>query len=479
MTVDTKAPYKARVNEALSDEHLRTALDRATERLTVNRTLAMDTSDAERLRNEVHAVRRRAVTNMPDLLEELERNLRANGCHVHWARDAAEATNIVRSIAADHGVRRVVKSKSMTTEEIGLNEALQKASIDVVETDLGEYIIQLANEPPSHIIAPVIHKTAEDISELFQQELDMPPTDDPAKMCDAARHALREEFLNADMGISGCNFAIAETGTVCIITNEGNGRMTTSMPPVYVAIAGIEKVVPTVEDAVLLWQAAARNATGQEVSVYFSMSSGPRGAGHADGPEEMHVILLDSGRSRVLERGYGDALLCIRCAACLNVCPVYREIGGHSYGATAYSGPIGAVITPLLSHYITTHEELPFASSLCGACRDVCPAKIDLPRLLLDLRSDLTEQHSSSRLERLAMSGFRKTMKEPGRYRRLALVGRWLTRGFSLSKSGDIVKLPPPLNVWTKTRVFPKLAARSFRQLWTKRKRRRSVGEPK
>jgi L-lactate dehydrogenase complex protein LldF len=479
MTVDTKAPYKNRVGEALADERLHTALDRATNRLRGNRAAAMEAIDAERLRSETNAVRQRAVSNLPDLLEELEENLIANGCHVHWARDAAEANQVVCKIAVEHNVRRVVKSKSMTTEEIGLNGALEQAGLHVVETDLGEYIIQLANEPPSHIIAPVIHKRAEDISELFQRELGMEPTDEPAKMCGAARKALRKEFLNADMGISGCNFAIAETGTICVITNEGNGRMTTSMPPVYVAVAGIEKVIPKVEDAFLLWQAAARNATGQPASVYFSMSSGPRREEHPDGPNEMHVVLVDNGRSRVLERGYGDALLCVRCGACLNVCPVYREIGGHSYGATAYSGPIGAVVTPLLSHYLETHEELPFASSLCGACRDVCPAKIDLPRLLLDLRSELTEQATGPSVERLAMSRLSKAMQTPTGYRILTRLARWLMRLFSLRKGGDISKLPPPLNVWTKTRVFPKFAAKSFRQRWSKRQDRRSAGEAK
>jgi len=474
MSVDTKAPYRVRVDNALADEHLHTALDRATNRLRVNRTEAMEAIDADRLRNETHAVRKRVVSNLPSLLEELEANLVANGCQVYWARDADEATSIVRRIAAKRSVRKVVKSKSMTTEEIGLNGALEQAGIRVVETDLGEYIIQLANEPPSHIIAPVIHKRAEDISELFQRELGMEPTNDPAKMCAAARKTLREDFLGADMGISGCNFAIAETGTICVITNEGNGRMTTSMPPVYVAIAGIEKVIPTVEDAFLLWQAAARNATGQEASVYFSISSGPRREGHPDGPDEMHVVLVDNGRSRVLERGYGDALLCIRCGACLNVCPVYREIGGHSYGLTAYSGPIGSVITPLLSHFLTTHEELPFASSLCGACRDVCPAMIDLPRLLLDLRSDLTEQNAGPRFERLAMSGFRRAVQTPGRYESLTRLARWITSAASLSKGRDLTKLPPPLGKWTRTRVFPKFAAKSFRRLW----RRRRIGRP-
>ena len=469
MKVDTTAPYKKRVQSALDDAHLHTALDRATNRLRANRATSMAAVDAERMRAEANEVRIRAVSNLPSLLEQLERNLVANGCKVHWARDAAEANQIVRRIASERGVRKAVKSKSMTTEEIGLNDALEQADIDVIETDLGEYIIQLAGEPPSHIIAPVIHKRAEDISELFQRELGMEPTDDPARMCAAARQALRDEFLNAEMGISGCNFAVAETGTICVITNEGNGRMTTSMPPVYVAIAGIEKVIPRVEDAFLLWQAAARNATGQPASVYFSMSSGPRREGHPDGPEEMHVVLLDNGRSRVLERGYGDALLCIRCGACLNVCPVYREIGGHSYGETAYSGPIGAVITPLLSHYLSTHGELPFASSLCGACREVCPAKIDLPQLLLDLRSELSVSESAPLLERWGISAFRSAMETPGRYRAATRVAGWLTRVLS-------AKLPPPFNGWTKSRTFPRFAPKTFQKRWRKRAGEKSNG---
>ncbi len=469
MKVDSNAPYKTRVNTALADDHLHTALDRATTRLRGNRAQAIAVIDSERLREETNAVRRRAVSNLPDLLEELEANLVANGCQVHWARDATEANQIIQKIAADRSVNKVVKSKSMTTEEIGLNDALEQAGLAVVETDLGEYIIQLAGEPPSHIIAPVIHKRAEDISELFQHELGMAPTDDPAVMCAAAREALREEFLSADMGVSGCNFAIAETGTICVITNEGNGRMTTSMPPVYVAVAGIEKVIPKVEDAFLLWQAAARNATGQPASVYFSVNSGPRSAGFPDGPEEMHVVLVDNGRSRVLERGYGDALLCVRCGACLNVCPVYREIGGHSYGATAYSGPIGSVITPLLSHYLETHEELPFASLLCGACREVCPAKIDLPRLLLDLRSDLVARKKGQSIESLAMARFSSVMQTHNRYRRHTWLTRWLMRLLP-------TRILPPFSAWTKTREFPSFARRPFRQWWSEQKSQRSDG---
>ncbi|MCH7474778.1 MAG: iron-sulfur cluster-binding protein [Gemmatimonadetes bacterium] len=469
--LDVHAPFESRVTQALADDHLRTALDRATTRLAERRDLAVAAVDNPALRHEVRAIRQFAITHLPDMLQQLETNLIANGCQVHWARNAAEANDIVRDIARQHGVRRVVKSKSMLTEEIGLNEALETDGIEVVETDLGEYIIQLAHEPPSHILAPVIHKRAEDISDLFQRELGMPPTTDPGVMCATARQELRRKFLQADMGISGGNFAIAETGTICIITNEGNGRMVTSMPRVHVAVVGIEKVVPRVEDAFLLWQATTRNATGQAVSVYFAMCSGPRRPDHADGPQEMHVVLLDNGRSRIIDRGYPDVLLCIRCGACVDVCPVYREIGGHAYGATAYSGPIGAVLTPLLADDPTSVCELPFASSLCGACGEVCPAEIDLPRILLDLRSDMVNAGTSSVLERVAFTSYATGMQKPWRYRALVVVARWATKLLPRNGTGGggLTKLLPPLNAWMRTRVFPRFARRSFRRLWRKR----------
>jgi len=470
MRVDVNAAFATRVSQALADEHLHIALERATSRLAGKRAQAMAVVDAPRIRNEARAIKETAIANLPDLLEELEANLIANGCKVHWAADAREAQDLVTAIARDSGARCVVKSKSMVTEEIRLNEALQQSGIEVVETDLGEYIIQLAHEPPSHITAPVVHKRAEDISELFQRELGMEPTTDPERMCAAARERLRQHFLRADMGISGCNFAIAETGSICIITNEGNGRMVTSMPPVYVAVVGIEKVVPRIEHAILLWQAVSRSATGQTTSVYFSLSSGPRRAGHIDGPNEMHVILLDNGRSRILERGYADALLCVRCGACLNACPVYREIGGHAYGDTSYSGPIGAVVTPLLADDPTSAKELPFASSLCNVCRDVCPIKIDLPRLLLDLRSEMIQRRAAPRLERLGIRFFTRTVSRASRYQQWSRIARWLSRWLPRNKNGNIAKLPPPFQGWTRSRVFPHPTSKTFRELWSERK---------
>ena len=379
-TIDLHEPYKTRVAGALANRHLKTALERSTVRMAGQRVVAMNATDGEQLRDQVRQMKEHVLRNWPELLEQLESNLTANGAQVHWAQEANDVNRIVVEIARRTNVQKVVKVKSMATEETHLNDALGRAGMQVVETDLGEYIIQLAGEPPSHIIAPVIHRRVEDIAELFQKELDMPPTLDPQVICEVARTRLRREFLGADMGVSGANFAITETGTICIVTNEGNGRMSSSLPRIYVVVMGIEKLVPTVEDAFPQYQALCRSATGQQCSVYLSMTNGPRRPGDVDGPEEFHVILLDNGRVDMLAKGYGEALCCIRCGACLNVCPVYRAIGGHAYGST-YSGPIGAVISPLLHTDVTDVDALPYASSLCGACRDACPAKIDLPKL--------------------------------------------------------------------------------------------------
>ena len=466
-TIDLHLPYKTRIKDALNDNHLRTALG-SVGRLSTARQQAMGQIDHQRLRDQGRQIKEYTLRHLPELLETLEHHIVANGGHVHWADDAAQANQIMTELARHYDVRKVVKSKSMVTEEIHLNSALERLGVQSVETDLGEYIIQLANEPPSHILAPVIHKRIEDISELFQRELDMPPTFDPADMCNIARHRLREEFLTADMGVSGCNFAIAETGTVCIVTNEGNGRMISTMPPVYVAVMGIEKLVPTVEDAFLMYQLLCRSATGQQCSVYLSMTSGPAAPQSVDGPKEFHLVLLDNGRSDILARGHGEALMCIRCGACLNVCPVYREIGGHAYGST-YSGPIGAVISPLLGMDVTDENKLPHASTLCGACREACPVQIDLPKLLLDQRSEQVQTGNSSWFDNQAIRGFAHAMKSRHRYEMAGKVSRATSNLMAGSKSGNIKFMPPPLSAWTESRNFPTFAKMSFREIWAVR----------
>lgn len=474
--IDLHASYQERVEAALNNKHLKTALGRATGRMSAQRVNAMSAVDGQTLRDQVRQMKEYVLRHWPALLEQLESKLRANGVQVHWARDAAEANTIILEIARRSNVKKVVKGKSMATEEILLNQTLEKAGIPAIESDLGEYIIQLNGEPPSHIVAPVIHRRLEDIAEIMHQQLDMPLTLDPEVMCAMARAKLRQEFLTADMGVTGCNFAIAETGTICIVTNEGNGRLTSTLPRIYVALMGIEKVVPTVEDAFLQYQALCRSCTGQQVSVYLSMTSGPRKAGDADGPTEFHVVLLDNGRSDMLAHGYGEALMCIRCGACLNSCPVYREIGGHAYGST-YSGPIGAVISALLPMDVTDVNQLPHASSLCGACRDACPVKIDIPRLLLDLRHDQVEAGESALFDRAAILGFVQAMQSQSRYEQAGKLASLTTNLLANFSGGNLKFMPPPLSGWTQSRDFPPFARKSFRELWAERQsRRRSIG---
>jgi len=476
--IDLHASYHERVDAALQNKHQKTALGRATGRMSMQRLNAMAAIDGETLRDQVRQMKEYTLRNWPTLLEQLESNLLANGVQVHWARDAAEANAIILEIARRANVKKVVKGKSMATEEIHLNQTLEKAGIPAIESDLGEYIIQLNDEPPSHIVAPVIHRRLEDIAAIMQEKLDMPLTLDPEVMCAMVRAKLRQEFLTADMGVTGCNFAIAETGTICLVTNEGNGRLTSTLPRVYVALMGIEKVVPTVEDAFLQYQALCRSCTGQPVSVYLSMTSGPRQAGDADGPTDFHVVLLDNGRSDMLAKGYGEALLCIRCGACLNTCPVYREIGGHAYGST-YSGPIGAVISSLLPLDVTDVAQLPHASSLCGACRDVCPVKIDIPRLLLDLRHDQVTAGESPLFDRAAMLGFIQTMLSQSRYQQAGKMASLTTNFLANFSGGNLKFMPPPLSGWTQSRDFPPFSRKSFRELWADRQsRRRTIGGP-
>ncbi|MBO9345438.1 MAG: iron-sulfur cluster-binding protein [Chloroflexi bacterium] len=455
------------VDHALADRQLQVALDRGTTRGVNARLLAMsETTDAQALRHQARLARERALNQLPELLEQLERNIIANGGHVLWARDAAELNQHVLTICRQHNVRRVVKGKSMVTEETALNHALEQEGIDVVESDLGEYIIQLAGETPSHIVFPMLHKTKEATAQLLHDKLGMPLTDQPEAMTRFVRGVMRQKYLQADLGISGVNFAIAETGTIATVENEGNNRLSISAPPVHVAVMGLEKVIATWEDYAVLVQLLARSATGQRMTVYNNLISGPRRPDEPDGPEAFYLIILDNGRSRILASEYAESLACIRCGACLNACPVYQNIGGHAYG-WVYPGPIGSIITPLLRGPLTA-PKLPYASSLCGACQAACPVEINIPDMLLKLRRDLVQAGDPSLGWRLGMKGWAVAFKSPMLYRLGGRIAGWLTRVLARGK-GHLRWLPPPFNGWTAHRDFPAFGTPSFRERYLRR----------
>jgi L-lactate dehydrogenase complex protein LldF len=354
----------------------------------------------------------------------------------------------------------------MATEEIHLNEALEAAGVTPVETDLGEYIIQLAHERPSHIIAPAIHKTKGQVAELFSRELKRPAEPDPEALTRIARGELREKFLQADLGITGANFAVAETGTVVLVTNEGNGRMVTSLPRVHVAVMGVEKVVPSFTDLMVFLAILAKSATGQKLSVYTSLVQGPRRAGELEGPDEFHLVLLDGGRIAQIDGPLREALSCLRCGACLNVCPVYRQIGGHAYGYT-YPGPIGILLTAMLEGAPAVRD-LAHASSLCGACADACPVRIDIPRMLIELRREVDDKKIAPWTERLAFKLLAMLLQRPRIYGFAANAGRLLQRPFA--RHGRIGRLPLFFGEWTRTRDLPPIAARTFQERWASEK---------
>jgi L-lactate dehydrogenase complex protein LldF len=381
--------FKARARAALDDPKLRSSFRGAMDFLqTKRRTQFPDDDELQHLRDLGEAVRRHALSRLPDLLVQLEANLTARGVHVHWAETAADANAIIHGIVQSHDAKRVIKGKSMASEEIELNHYLEARGIDCIESDMGEYIVQLAHEKPSHIVMPAIHKTKADIAELFEQNIpDTRYTEDVDELIQTGRRALRRAFVDADIGLSGVNFAAADTGTLWLVENEGNGRLSTTVPDVHIAIMGMEKVVEKLSHVVPLSSLLTRSATGQAITTYFNLITGPRREGERDGPCEMHVVLLDNGRTQA----YADeqlraTLQCIRCGACMNHCPVYTRIGGHAYGTT-YPGPIGKIISP---HLLGLEEtaDLPTASSLCGACGEVCPVRIPIPELLVRLRTE-------------------------------------------------------------------------------------------
>jgi len=457
------AVFDKKIHQTLADANLQLAIYTATGRLKDKRTesvAANSLPEYQELRTQANALKKHAIENLDHYLEEFERNVEAHGGKVVYCKDGAEVSDFVLGLAKERGVSLIVKSKSMTSEEVDLNERLEHHGLEAVETDLGEYILQLAHERPYHIVAPALHKTRFDVAAIFEKELHIAYETAPEKLSQIARGVLRQKFLNAGIGISGANFLVADSGAVVLVENEGNARLTTSAPRIHIAIAGIEKVIPRAQDLAVFLKLLARSATGQALSVYTSFLSGPRRAGEIDGPGEFYVVLLDNGRTKLLpSRAKRQSLYCIRCAACLNTCPVYRKIGGHSF-PWVYSGPIGAIITPQFMG--VSHEPaLPFASSLCGACAEVCPVKIDIPQVLLDLRSDVKKaetREKKNRLEKFSFRMFAWMMTHPRVY---AWAG-WMVR------HGPVLNVGP-VRAWTSQRDLPPIPRQSFRDIWSRR----------
>ena len=451
-----------RATFALHDPNLQRALAKAADGFIGKRAKAIaEVPEFEALR-EAARVRKDEILSELDLwLERFEARVRAVGGQVHWARDAEDARAIIRALCARAGAKTVAKGKSMVSEEIGLNEALAADGLEVIETDLGEYIVQLAKEPPSHIIAPAVHKTKEQVAELFAEHHGTTPEPTVSGLVTEARQQLRRAFFRADVGITGANFLIAETGASVIVTNEGNGDLTQTLARVHIVTAGIEKVVPALEDATLFLRLLARSATGQDSETYTTYSMGPRRAGDPDGPQEYHVVLVDNGRSRMLGGPWREMLRCIRCGACMNHCPVYGAIGGHAYG-WVYPGPMGSVLTPLFVGLDTAYD-LPNACTLNGRCGEVCPVKIPLPDLIREVRHAQQRDGLHPPAEQRVKALWRRVAERPALYHGLERLAVRLLA--TLGHKGRIRRLPG-LSGWTDARDLPAPSGRTFLELW-------------
>jgi L-lactate dehydrogenase complex protein LldF len=454
---------RARTSEATGDQRLRRSLARAVVRFADGRTAAMATlDDPTGLRQAARAIRNEINADLASTLERFAERAVANGTHVHWAADADEANRYVVEVARRAGARSIVKGKSMATEETGLNAALEADGREVVETDLGEWIIQLAHQTPSHIIAPAVHLDRHQVRDILQSQADpgVELDPEPERLAAFARAKLRRRFLTADLGITGCNLAVAESGSIVLVENEGNGRLSSTAPRVHVAVMGVERIVDTWEQLDVFLNLLARSGTGQHLTTYTNVITGPRRPGEADGPDEVHVVILDNGRSDLLGTEFSEALNCIRCGACLNVCPVYRQIGGHAYG-WVYSGPIGAVLTPLLAGDHHEAAELANASTLCGACMDACPVEIPLQDLLLALRRRKADEAALA--ERTGWAAWSRSWSRPVAYRaslKAMSLGRPLAR---------VAAMAPGLERWAAGRAMLEPARRSFTSRWRER----------
>jgi L-lactate dehydrogenase complex protein LldF len=467
-------PFPVAARRALANTQLRRNLGKATATIRAKRAAVVaELPDWEELREAGRAIKAHTMLHLGHYLTELESQVTARGGTVHWARDAIEANRIVTDLVKATGAAEVVKVKSIVTDEIGLNDALAQAGIHAYETDLAELIVQLGKDRPSHILVPAIHRNRAEIRDIFLREMDdVDPglTDTPAALTEAARLHLRRAFLSARVGISGANFAIAETGTLCVLESEGNGRMCLTLPETLITVMGIEKVVPAWRDLDVFMQLLPRSSTGERMNPYTSMWTGVT---PGDGPQEFHLVLLDNGRTAALADETGrQALHCIRCSACLNVCPVYERTGGHAYGSV-YPGPIGAVLSPQLTG-VEDNASLPYASSLCGACYDACPVKIDIPSLLVHLRARHVEEtaraHRVPSPEAVTMAAAAWVMASPARWAAAQSASRL---GRVLGRGGRIRRLPPPLSAWTAARDAPEPPRQTFRDWWRKEHRDR------
>jgi L-lactate dehydrogenase complex protein LldF len=459
---DEHHDFMAAAGEALADQPLQAALVRLTDTLMAsNRRAYAALPDSDKLRDHAKQIKEHTLAHLDEYLKQLEASVQRNGGQTHWADSAEDARQIVLQIAKQGNCKRAVKSKSMTSEEIHLNAALEAGGIEVAETDFGEFVLQLAGERPSHLVAPAVHHTRESIARILSKQVGEELPTEPEILARTGRRLLRGKFRAADLGITGVNFAVAETGTIVLVTNEGNGRLTTTCPRVHIAVMGMEKVIPRLADLPVFLKLLGRAATGQSLSVYTTLITGPRRSGELDGPSEFHLVILDNGRSKILGTPFRESLQCIRCGACLNACPVYRRIGGHAYGGV-YSGPIGSILTPLFDS-VTENPHLPHASSLCGACQAACPVRINIPHMLIGLR-ELQHHENVRRLERWAYWLWREFFRRPWLYR-LGLWGAGFVTRWSNS-SDWLKKLPGAGHGWTATRDFPRPAGRSFRDSW-------------